>query len=93
MTVDGNNPMYSQIRKADDAGNEIELTLDAGNWAAIGKWKNSKGETGPIEVSAQGTEYNLAVYLETHPVDNSPELKTLMVRAAQEILNTPQDED
>jgi hypothetical protein len=85
--------MYSQIRKTDDAGNEIELTVDAGNWAAIGTWKNSKGQTGPIEVTAQGTEYDLAVYLETHPVDNSSALKALIVQAAQEILKTPQDED
>jgi hypothetical protein len=85
--------MYSQIRKTDDAGNEIELTVDAGNWAAIGTWKNSKGQTGPIEVSAQGTEYDLAIYLETHPVADSTELKVLIAKAAQDILKTPQAED
>ena len=85
--------MYSQIRKIDEAGNEIELTVDAGNWAAIGTWKNSTGQTGSIEVSAQGTEYDLAIYLETHPVENSSALKVLMTKAAQEILKTPQDED
>jgi hypothetical protein len=85
--------MYSQIRKTDAAGNEIELTVDAGNWAAIGTWKDSNGRTGSIDVSAQGTEYDLATYLETHPVDNSPELKALIARAAQEILKTPQADD
>jgi hypothetical protein len=85
--------MYSQIRKTDNAGNEVEITVDAGNWAAIGTWKNSKGRKGSIEVSAQGTEYNLAIYLETHPVDNSEEIKALIVKAAQEILNTPQEDD
>jgi hypothetical protein len=86
--------MYSQIKKADDAGNEIELTLDAGNWAAVGTWRNSKGQTGPIEIPAQGTDYNLAIFIETHEEgDNSPELKALFVQAAQDILETPQDED
>lgn len=85
--------MYSQIRKTDDAGNEVEITVDAGNWAAIGTWKNSKGQTGPIDVPAQGTGYDLAIYLETHPVDNSEELKALIAKSAQEILSTPQDDD
>jgi hypothetical protein len=92
-TADRKEFMYSQIRKTDDAGNEIELTVDAGNWAAIGTWKNSKGQTGPIEVSAQGTEYDLAIYLETHPVADSTELKVLIAKAAQDILKTPQAED
>ena len=85
--------MYSQIRKTDAAGNEIELTVDAGNWAAIGTWKDANGRTGPIEISAQGTEYDLAIYLETHPVDDAAELKALIARAAQDILRTPQAED
>jgi hypothetical protein len=86
--------MYSQIRKRDEAGNEIELTVDAGNWAAIGKWKSASGQTGTIDVPAQGTEYDLAIFIETHRQgDNSPELAALFVKAAQDILQTPQDDD
>jgi hypothetical protein len=86
--------MYSQIKKSDDAGNEIELTVDAGNWAATGTWKNASGQTGTIEVPAQGTGYDLAIFIETHRQgDNSPELKALFVKAAQVILQTPQDDD
>jgi len=86
--------MHSQIRKSDEAGNEIELTVDAGNWAAIGTWKNASGQTGTVEVPAQGTEYDLAIFIETHRQgDNSPELKALFAKAAQDILQTPQEDD
>ena len=86
--------MYSQIRKSDDAGNEIELTVDAGNWAAIGTWKNASGQTGKIEVPAQGTEYDLAIFIKTHRLgDTSPEFKALFSKAAQDILQTPQADD
>ena len=86
--------MYSQIRKSDEAGNEIELTIDAGNWAAIGTWKSASGQTGTIDVPGQGTGYDLAIFIETHQQgDNSPELKALFAKAAQDILQTPQDDD
>jgi hypothetical protein len=86
--------MYSQIRKSDEAGNEIELTVDAGNWGAIGTWKNARGQAGTVYVPAQGTEYDLAIFIETHQQgDSSPELAALFVKAAQDILQTPQDDD
>ena len=76
-----------------EAGNQIEVTIDNGNWGAFGSWRKSNGPSGSIDVPSQGSRSALATELETNPKYFPPELKAIAFQVIQDLLNLREGED
>jgi hypothetical protein len=85
--------MSALISKTDHAGNQIEVTIDNGNWGAFGSWRKSNGQTDSIDVPSQGTRSALATELETNPKYFPAELKAIAFQSIQDLLNLQEGED